>query len=223
MNEDEKKALCRQIDISCVRAFHTKEEIDVMILLAKKYHFAAVFALPCYTAYVADKLMGYDDIHVGGVVSFPSGGADTAVKALETKDLIAKGCKEIDMVMNLGLLKNGGFNAVKDDISAVRNACPNAILKVIIEAPQLSDEEIKSAVQICIEAKADYVKSSTGWYSEHPTTVRDIEAMAKYADGKIKIKAAGGIRSLETIRKMQNLGCSRFGLGVKGIGFVTDL
>ena len=114
------------------------------------------------------------------------------------------------MVMNLTALRSHEDQYVLEDIAAVREAAGKDILKVIIEAPQLTGEEIHRAVNLCIQAGADYVKTSTGWYPSHPSVLSHIQLMSDAAKGRIKIKAAGGIRTLETIRAMEKAGCDRF-------------
>ncbi len=206
--------LAKKIDISCVQAFHIRDEIDSMIQAAIHYHFAAAFTLPAFSSYVAEKLAPYPDIHTGGVISFPGGGDTTAQKSRQAEELREAGCEELDMVMNLTALKSHEDDYVVKDIAAVREAAGNGILKVIIEAPQLTEEEIRRAVNLCIKAGADYVKTSTGWYPAHPSALSQVQIMADEARGRIKIKAAGGIRTLETIRTMEEAGCDRFGIGL---------
>ncbi len=206
--------LAKKVDISCVQAFHTRDEIDTMIQAAIHYHFAAAFTLPAFSSYVAEKLAPYPDIHTGGVISFPGGGDTTAQKCRQAKELREAGCKELDMVMNLTALRSHEDQYVLKDIAAVHEAAGKDILKVIIEAPQLTEEEIRRAVNLCIQAGAVYVKTSTGWYPAHPTALSQVQIMAEEAKGLIKIKAAGGIRSLETIHAMEAAGCDRFGLGL---------
>lgn len=215
--EDEIKKLMHQIDVSCVQAFHTVNEIDRMVETAKKYQFAAVFTMPAFSAYVANKLKEYSDIHTGGVVSFPGGGDTICQKKRQARELWNMGCEEIDMVMNLTAFRSQKYSYVKEELMTVREQIPDAIFKVIIEAPHLTEAEICQAVELCIGAHADYVKTSTGWYPQYPSTVEQIRIMNRQAAGRIRIKAAGGIRSLETISNMQKAGCTRFGLGMKTI------
>ena len=155
--------LARKTDISCVQAFHTRDEIDAMIEAAIHCRFAAAFTLPAFSSYVAEKLAPYPDIHAGGVISFPGGGDTTSQKYRQAKELREAGCEELDMVMNLTALRSHEDQYVLEDIAAVREAAGKDILKVIIEAPQLTEEEILRAVNLCIQAEADYVKTSTGW------------------------------------------------------------
>lgn len=206
--------LARKTDISCVQAFHTRDEIDAMIEAAIHCRFAAAFTLPAFSSYVAEKLAPYPDIHAGGVISFPGGGDTTSQKYRQAKELREAGCEELDMVMNLTALRSHEDQYVLEDIAAVREAAGKDILKVIIEAPQLTEEEIHRAVNLCIQAGADYVKTSTGWYPSHSSALSHIQLMSDAAKGRIKIKAAGGIRTLETILSMEKAGCDRFGIGI---------
>ena len=214
MNREERMSLARHMDISCVQAFHTRQEIDRMIAFAKEEMVAAVFTLPVYSEYTAMKLQDTPKVHTGGVVSFPSGGDTCGQKCRQAKELCECGCQEIDMVMNLTALKSGEISSVKEEICAVRDTVPDVILKVIVEAGHLSEEELRQAVDLCVESGADYVKTSTGWYPAYPTTVDQVRIMCEQAAGRIHVKAAGGIRSLEVIRQMRQLGCERFGLGM---------
>ena len=129
---EEQKKLMRQIDISCVQAFHTMDEIDAMVELAKKYRLAAVFTLPAFSAHVAERLQDTREIHAGGVVSFPGGGDTTGQKKRQAKELWEAGCREIDMVMNLTAFRSHEFSYVKEELLAIREQVPSAIFKVII-------------------------------------------------------------------------------------------
>ena len=121
------------------------------------------------------------------------------------------------MVMNLTAFRSHEFSYVKEELLAIREQVPSAIFKVIIEAPQLTEQEICQAVDLCVEGRADYVKTSTGWYPGCPSTVEQVRIMSREAAGRIQIKAAGGIRSLDTIQEMQKAGCSRFGMGMRSV------
>ena len=142
---EEQKILMRQIDISCVQAFHTVEEIDAMVELAKKYRLAAVFTLPAFSAHVAERLQDTREIHAGGVVSVPGGGDTTGQKKRQAKELWEAGCREIDMVMNLTAFRSHEFSYVKEELLAIREQVTSAIFKVFIEAPQLTEQEICQA------------------------------------------------------------------------------
>ena len=140
-------ALAQKTDISCVQALHTYAEIDRMIEAAIKYHFAAVFTLPAFSSYVAKKLCLFPEIHTGGVISFPSGGDTSIQKMRQAAELLEAGCQELDMVMNLTAFKSQEYGDVVQDIIGVRRQSDSAILKVIIEAPQLSEKEIRGSVR----------------------------------------------------------------------------
>ena len=213
---EEQKKLMRQIDISCVQAFHTMDEIDAMVELAKKYRLAAVFTLPAFSAHVAERLQDTREIHAGGVVSFPGGGDTTGQKKRQAKDCGGwlPGNRHGDE--SYGIQKPRIF-LCKRELLAIREQVPSAIFKVIIEAPQLTEQEICQAVDLCVKGRADYVKTSTGWYPGCPSTVEQVRIMSREAAGRIQIKAAGGIRSLETIQEMQKAGCSRFGMGMRSV------
>lgn len=214
MTKELRFELARCIDISCVQAFHTIEEIDKMIDFAKKEHFACVFTLPSYTEKIVRALQNEPDIHAGGVVSFPGGGDTISSKARQAYELREMGCQEIDMVMNLGAFLSKDYDYVKEDIQAVVENASGIPVKVIVEAPQLTEMQLRKAVDLCISANTNFVKTSTGWYSK-PTLLKHIQVMHDQAKGRIKIKAAGGIRSIETILSMKNAGCDRFGISYK--------
>ena len=118
------------------------------------------------------------------------------------------------MVMNLTAFKSGEINYVQEEICAVREVVPKAILKVIVEAGHLSEQELRNAVDLTVITGADYVKTSTGWYPAYPTTAEQVRIMCEQAAGRIYVKAAGGIRSLEIIDQMSQFGCTRFGVGM---------
>lgn len=120
------------------------------------------------------------------MVSFPGGGDTIEQKKRQAKELWETGCEEVDMVMNLTALKSQEFSYIKEELTAVREAIPTAILKVIIEAPHLTEAEIRQAVELCIEARADYAKTSTGWYPEYPSTVEQVRIMSEAAKGRIR-------------------------------------
>lgn len=214
MIEELHNKLARQIDISCVQAFHTRDEIDQMITFAKEERFACVFTLPAYTEYAVKMLRNDKDIHVGGVVSFPGGGDTISIKGRQAYELREMGCDEIDMVMNISALLSGEYQYVIEDIQQVVEKSCEVPVKVIVEAPSLSEKQLRKAVDLCISSGANFVKTSTGWYSK-PTLLEHIQIMHSQAQGRIKLKAAGGIRTWDTIIAMRNAGCDRFGISLK--------
>lgn len=211
---DKRKQIASLMDISCVQAFHTRQEMDRMLAFAMKECVAAVFTLPAYSAYAVEKLKENTRVRVGGVVSFPAGGDTRKEKCRQAKELYETGCEEIDMVMNMTAFKSGEIKEVRDELRAVREAVPKAIFKIIVEAGHLSEQELRQAVELTVDAGADFVKTSTGWYPDYPTTTDQVRIMCEQAAGRIGVKAAGGIRDLETIEQMLKLGCKRFGIGM---------
>jgi deoxyribose-phosphate aldolase len=144
------------------------------------------------------------------VIGFPNGNHTTACKVFETRDAVANGADEIDMVINVGMLKAKNYDYVLDEIKQIKAACDGRILKVIIETCLLTDEEKIKMCEIVTESGADYIKTSTG-FSTAGATFEDIELFAKHVGAGVKMKAAGGIGSLDDARKFMELGASRLG------------
>ncbi|WP_070042244.1 deoxyribose-phosphate aldolase [Robinsoniella peoriensis] len=214
MNLQFLKELHRHIDVSCVRAENTMDDIKQMILYAKQYRFICAFSMPCFTPYLADALKTEPDIHTGGVVGFPSGADTTLSKVQQSTQLLEAGCQELDMVMAVGALKSKDFRYVKQDIAQVVQTAKKVPVKVIIEASYLNDTELETACKIASEAGAAYVKSGTGW-ANIPVSADTIRKMRAAASAHVKIKAAGGIRTLDHILDIHEAGCDRFGIGVQ--------
>ncbi|MPW24663.1 deoxyribose-phosphate aldolase [Alkalibaculum sp. M08DMB] len=208
------KQIGRMIDVSAVRTDVTLSEIDQLVEVAKKYNCICTFAMPCFTKYLVDKLIDSPNTMVGGVVGFPSGADTSSIKVLTAKEMIATGCKELDMVINVGALKSGKFNIVKDDIKAVVDAAEGIPVKSILEVGYLTDDEIAKGSEIAVEAGVTFVKTGTGW-APKPTTVETIKLIKSVIGDSTQIKAAGGVRDLDTLLKMIDAGCSRFGIGIR--------
>lgn len=206
----------RMIDISGVRTDVTLQELDQIVDLAKKHRFICAFAMPCFTRYLVEKLKDEPDINVGGVVGFPSGADTTFVKVADAKEMMAEGVKELDMVINVGALKSGRYDIVKNDIRAVVEAGGGIPVKTILEVAYLTDDEIAKASEIAVDAGASYIKTGTGWAGK-PTTVDHIRLIKRTIGDAALIKAAGGVRTLDTLLEMVDAGCSRFGIGVKSV------
>lgn len=211
MDKDFIRSLARYLDFSCVQAQNTQAEIDDMVLAAKQYGPAAVFALPCYTSYLARQIREISSVKLGGVVGFPSGAQSTTGKRLEAEELLALGCRELDMVMAVGKLKDGDISYVERDIYAVVEEAQGVPVKVIVEAGYLSATELELACKTAVCAGAQFVKTVTGW-SGIPSTVEMVRRMKAAVGDQAKVKAAGGIRTLETILQMHEAGCERFGI-----------
>lgn len=206
MNE----ALARKIDHTLLKPEATKEQIEKLCDEAKTYRFYSVCVNPSWVETATELLKG-TDVKVCTVIGFPLGATTTEVKREETKDAIAKGATEVDMVIPVGKLKSGQVEAVKADIAAVVEAAKDqALVKVIIETSLLTEEEKVKACQLAVEAGADYVKTSTG-FSTGGATVEDIRLMRQTVGPDIGVKASGGIRDLKTANAMIEAGASRIG------------
>ena len=186
----------------------TWDEIRALCDDAVRYHTASVCIPPCYVKpakeYVGDKLA------ICTVIGFPNGNMTTESKVFETKDALEKGADEIDMVINIGMLRAGDQDYVLNEIKAIKAACGSHILKVIIETCLLTEEEKVVMCGLVTRSGADYIKTSTG-FSKAGATFADSELFAKHVGPGVKIKAAGGISSLEDAEKFMSLGASRLG------------
>ena len=176
---------------------------------AKEYDFMSVCVNSYYTAYVAQQLKG-TDVKVCTVVGFPLGQMSTRAKAAETAIAVEDGAQEIDMVINVGALKDKLYDVVLSDIREVKKACGKALLKVIIETCLLTDEEKVKACELAKEAGADFVKTSTG-FSTGGAKAEDVALMRKTVGSDMGVKASGGIRDKETAESMLKAGASRLG------------
>jgi deoxyribose-phosphate aldolase len=198
----------------------TAADIDELCDEAKQYGFASVCVNPFWVRRCADRLRG-TNVRVASVIGFPFGATTGDSKAFETRRALRDGAREIDMVINVGALKSGMHDVVRDDIRKVSDACheSGALNKVIIEAALLTDEEKVMASFLAKQAKADYVKTSTG-YGPHGATVEDVLLMRETVGPKLGVKAAGGIRTLQDVRDMIAAGATRIGAsaGVEIVG-----
>ena len=186
----------------------TWEEIKGICDDGMKYETASVCIPTCYVK-PAKEYMG-DRCKVCTVIGFPNGNYTTATKVFETKDAVANGADEIDMVINVGMLKAKEYDYVLNEIKAIKEACDGRILKVIIETCLLTDEEKVKMCEIVTESGADYIKTSTG-FSTAGATFDDVALFAKHIGPNVKIKAAGGISSMADAEKFIELGASRLG------------
>ena len=199
----------KMIDHTVLKADTPLETVKRICDEAIEYGFASVCINPCHVAYCAYYLKD-SDVNVCTVIGFPLGANTSAVKAFETKDAIANGADEIDMVMNIGALKDKNYDLVRDDVKAVVEAANGTLVKVILETCLLTEDEIKKACELCVEAKADYVKTSTG-FSTRGATIEDVQIMKAAVQGKAKVKAAGGVRTHEDMVKIVEAGADRIG------------
>ncbi|MBO7605762.1 MAG: deoxyribose-phosphate aldolase [Elusimicrobiaceae bacterium] len=205
--------LASYIDHTLLKPIATKADILKLCEEAKQYHFASVCVNPCWVSLCAEILKG-TGVKVCTVIGFPLGANTSEIKAAEAALAIKQGADEVDMVINIGALKEGNTDYVYQDISTVRKASEGKILKVIIETSYLTDEEKKIACKISAKAGADFVKTSTG-FSDAGATAEDVKLM-KEASG-INVKASGGVRTKEDALNMINAGANRLGAsaGVK--------
>jgi len=209
--------IAKYIDHTNLKSYATKEDIIKLCEEAKKYGFYAVCVNPYRVKLAKEHLKG-TDIKVASVIGFPLGATPTEVKVFEAKKALENGADELDMVINIGALKDKNYEYVKKDIEDVTKVAheKGAIVKVIIETCYLSEEEKEIACKLAMEAGADFVKTSTGFGTEG-ATIEDVKLMRKVVGDKLGVKAAGGIRTYEEALAMINAGANRIGTssGVK--------
>ncbi|MBR6158054.1 MAG: deoxyribose-phosphate aldolase [Lachnospiraceae bacterium] len=200
--------MINHVDHTLLKPFATWEEIQVICDEAIELHTASVCIPPCYVAPVKEKYG--DTLKICTVIGFPLGYNTTVTKIFETENAILNGADEIDMVINVGFMKAGNYDAVLEEIRALRKSCHGKVLKVIIETCYLSEEEIKKASELVTIAGADYIKTSTG-FGTAGATVENVKLMKENIGPDVKIKAAGGIRTKEALQEFIELGCDRVG------------
>ena len=202
------KEILAKCDHTLLKQESTWDDIRVILDDAKKYGTASVCIPPCFIKR-AKEYTG-DEVKLCTVIGFPNGSHTTASKVYETKDAIADGADEVDMVINIGELKAGNDSYVLDEIKQIRAASRGKILKVIIETCLLTDDEKIRMCDIVTKSGADYIKTSTG-FSTAGATFEDVELFAKHIGPGVKIKAAGGISSIADAERFIELGASRLG------------
>ncbi|MDF2987874.1 MAG: deoxyribose-phosphate aldolase [Eubacterium sp.] len=198
------------IDHTALKPETTKAQIEKLCSEAIEYGFASVCVNPCYVT-LCSQLLKDSKVKVCTVIGFPLGATTSAVKSAEASEAIQNGAKEVDMVINVGAVKAGDFDYVRQDVAVVVQAAKGkALVKVILETCLLTDEEKKICCRICKEAGADFVKTSTG-FSTGGATVADIRLMRDIVKPDLGVKASGGIRDYETAKAMVDAGASRIG------------
>lgn len=207
----------KYIDQTLLKADATKEEIEKLCHEAKEYDFASVCINPYWVSLCAEILKD-SDVKVCTVIGFPLGANTTATKVFETQDAIKNGADEIDMVMNIGCFKSEEYDVVLNDIKAVKQAAQDKIVKVIIETCLLNNNQIIKACQIVKDAKADFVKTSTG-FSSGGADVEHIALMKNVVGNDVLIKASGGIRTTQDFDALVDAGAVRIGTS-NGIGLL---
>jgi deoxyribose-phosphate aldolase len=208
-----RQEIAKLMDISAVRADSTMEEIKESAELAKQYGCICVFALPAHTPYLISQLGG-STVFAGGAVGFPGGAETTATKVTIAKEMVSMGCREIDMVNNIAWLKANNKEAYMNDVRSVIQASAGLPVKVILECHWLTSEEIVRACEWCVEAGASWVKTGTGW-APTGATLENVTLMKQTVGDRCQVKAAGGVKDLETLLAMYERGVRRFGIGVR--------
>ena len=211
--------IAKMIDHTLLKADTTKAQIMKLCEEAKQYGFASVCVNPTWVATAAELLKG-TDVKVCTVIGFPLGASTPETKAFETKNAIENGAEEVDMVINIGALKDGNDDLVERDIRAVVEAAKGkALVKVIIETCLLTEEEKVRACQLAVKAGADYVKTSTG-FSTGGATTEDVALMRKTVGKNIGVKASGGVRDIKSAMAMIEAGATRIGTS-SGVAIVA--
>ncbi len=204
----EKKDVLKILDHTLLSQTATWEEIRQILDDAMEYETASACIPAAYVRQAAEYVGG--KLPICTVIGFPNGYSTTAVKVFETKDAVANGAKEIDMVINIGYLKDKRYEEVEDEIRQIHEACGGKVLKVIIETCLLTKEEKIKMCEIVTRAGAEYIKTSTGFSSEG-ATFADVELMRAHVGKEVKVKAAGGISSIEDAERFMSLGADRLG------------
>ena len=197
------------IDHTLLKPYATLADIKKLCDEAKKYHFQTVCVNPCYVKSAKEYLKG-SNVGVCTVIGFPLGANTVQTKEYETIDAINDGADEIDMVINIGALKNKDYDYIKQEISDIRDACDGKTLKVIIETCYLEDEEIAKMTEICNETFVNFIKTSTG-FGTRGASFHDIEIINDNKNEVLEIKASGGIKTLDDTLKYIDMGVTRIG------------
>ena len=197
------------IDHTNLKAYTTLKDIKKLCDEAIKYHFQTVCVNPCYVKSAKEFLKG-SNVSVCTVIGFPLGANTIQTKEYETIDAINDGADEIDMVINIGALKNKDYDHIKQEISDIRDACDGKTLKVIIETCYLDDDEIAKMTEICNETFVNFIKTSTG-FGPRGASIHDIEIINEHKNDVLEVKASGGIKTLDDTLKYLDMGVSRIG------------
>ena len=201
--------LNKYIDHTILKATASSSDVQKLCEEAIEHKFYSVCVNGCYVADAKQLLQG-TDVKVAAVVGFPLGAMTTAAKVFEAKEAVENGASEIDMVINVAKLKDGEFDYVENEIRLIKEAIGDNVLKVIIETCYLTDEEKVKACELSLVAKADFVKTSTG-FGTGGATYEDVKLMKSVVGDNAKVKASGGVRDKETAQKYVNLGAERLG------------
>ena len=199
----------KYFDHTILKPEATEADVKRICAEAREYDFASVCINPCFVSLAKKELQG-SDVKVCTVIGFPLGANTTAVKCYEAKEAVTNGADEVDMVLNIGKVKEGNYEYIAEEVAAVKEASKPALLKVILETCLLTDEEVELASKACVKGHADYVKTSTG-FSKGGATVHAVEIMRKTVGDKLGVKASGGIHNKAEALSMIEAGASRIG------------
>lgn len=202
-------SIAKYIDHTILAANATKSQIVQLCKEAKEHHFFSCCVNSGYVSLAKKELEG-SDVAVCSVVGFPLGQMDTTSKVFETKTAVENGADEIDMVINVGKMIDGDYDYIQNEITEIKKACGDRVLKVILETCYLTKEEIAKASELSVNANADFVKTSTG-FGTGGATYEDIQIMKDAVGGKAQLKASGGVRDIETAKKYIDMGVTRLG------------
>lgn len=213
-----KETILSKLDYTLLKQYADNSAIDSLCEKAIKYKTASVCIPPSYVKYAKEKYLG---LTICTVIGFPNGYNTTEAKVFETVDAIKNGADEIDMVINITDVKNGNFDKITSEISSIRDASVGHILKVIVETCFLTETEKIELCKCVTKAKADYIKTSTG-FGTSGANIDDVKLFKKHIGSDVKIKAAGGIRSLEAIESYIEAGASRIGTSLDPKGLFKE-
>lgn len=213
----DKQAILSRCDHTLLKPFSTWEDMIPICEDALKYHTASVCIPPSFVKKAHET---YPELNICTVIGFPNGYNTTAVKVFEAKEAISEGASEIDMVINIGAMKAGNYDFVEREITTLREATRGKILKVIVETCYLTEEEKIKVCELVTNAGADFIKTSTG-FGPAGATIEDINLFKKHIGPKVKMKAAGGISTVEDLEAFVDAGCERIGTS-RAIGLLKD-
>ena len=209
-----KKEFVKMVDMTELRVAATADDIRLLVKDAAENGFQHIACMKSYHPILFEELRKYDmigKIDVLAGAGFPTGGDKTIVKIVAIRDCIADGCTEVDVTGNTGFIKSGMWKEYKEELRLCVKAAEGRTTKLILSVPLLTEDEIRKAVDIAAEVGFDWVKTDTGWSPRH-TTLEDVEMLVKIVDGRLNVKASGGVRSLEIVQAYYNAGARRFGM-----------
>ncbi len=205
--------IARMMDLSAVKTDTDMATVEQLAARAKQYNCICAYVLPCYVEHLKGLLDDAPEVLVGAAVGFPSGAHSTAVKATEARELVAARVGELDMVMNVGMLRSGRLDYVEHDIREVIEAAAGTPVKVILETHYLDDDQMRQGAELCVKAGASFVKTGTGW-TETGATLHNISLLKAAVGDAIEVKASGGVADLDTLVEMYRRGATRFGVNM---------